>query len=181
MHCPERGGRSRLKQALVMAKFFLGSSGFHLCVLYRLGAFCHRHGLSLLALVFEKLIFHLYYCVIPSSMEAGPGLWFPHPLSIVVADDVRLGSAVTLFQGVQLINGGRKARPIYIGDGTLLGADSMVLGRNVGSLSVIGARAVVLDNVSEGHLAVGHPATTRPLEVEDVEERRHVVNSRVVW
>lgn len=181
MHCPERGSRSRWRQALVILKYFIGSSGFHLCVLYRLGALSHRLHLSPLALAFEKFIYHWYHCVIPSSMQAGRGLWFPHPLSIVIADDVRVGDAVAIFQGVQLVNGGRKSSPIEIGDGTLLGAEAMVLGRRVGALCVVGARAMVLDHVPDGHLATGQPAVAKPLDTQVLLDREHVRDDRVVW
>jgi serine O-acetyltransferase len=181
MHCPERRNRSRLRQALVVLMYFVGSSGFHLCVLYRLGALCHRLRLSVLALTFEKLIYHLYHCIVPSSMQAGKGLWFPHPLSIVVADNVRLGDAVTLYQGVQLVNGGENTSAIRVGNGALIGADAMVLGHSVGALSIVGARAMVLADVPAGHVAIGHPARSAPLNEEGLADRRHVLTSRVVW
>ena len=181
MHCPERGIRSRPRQALVILMYFIGSSGFHLCVFHRLGALCHRLHLPMLALIFEKLIYHLYHCIVPSSMLAGKGLWFPHPLSIVVADDVRLGDAVTLYQGVQLVNGGEKTSAIRIGNGTLIGADAMVLGRCVGALSIVGARAMVLADVPASHVAKGHPAQSAPLDERSIADRQHVLTSRVVW
>jgi len=181
MHCPERGQRSGFRQALVILMYLVGSPGFHLCLLHRLGAFCHRRGLALPALAFEKFIYHWYHCIVPSSLRAGKGLWFPHPLSIVIADNVRLGDAVTIYQGVQLVNGGQRKSQVTIGDGTLLGADAMVLGRRVGPLSVVGARAVVVRDLAAGHVAMGHPATAEPASPLVLRDRIHVLHDRVVW
>jgi acetyltransferase-like isoleucine patch superfamily enzyme len=56
------------------------------------------------------------------------------------------------------------ARPVRIGKGCFVGARAIILkGVTIGDGAVVGAGAVVVNDVPAEHLAVGNPATTRPL------------------
>lgn len=51
-----------------------------------------------------------------------------------------------------------KSSPVYIGEGTLIGANSVILkGVNIGKRSFIGANSVVTKNIEDDILAVGNP------------------------
>jgi acetyltransferase-like isoleucine patch superfamily enzyme len=94
---------------------------------------------------------------------------------IFAADEVRVGKDVMLAAYAYLVGGdhmhdrldvpisrqGRIGLPIRIGDGSWLGAHSVVAGGvTVGEQAIIGAGAVVLENVPAFHVAAGVPAKT---------------------
>ena len=57
------------------------------------------------------------------------------------------------------------AKPVSIGRGCFIGARSVILkGVTIGDGCVIGAGSVVACDVPAGHLAIGNPATVRPLQ-----------------
>lgn len=95
--------------------------------------------------------------VVPLSTD------FPHPTSIVIGDGVSLGERVTIYQGVTL-GGARRGDwkagnyPV-IGNDVVLFAGAVVIGKvTIGNRCTIGANAVVLTDVPDGHTAVGAPA-----------------------
>jgi acetyltransferase-like isoleucine patch superfamily enzyme len=60
---------------------------------------------------------------------------------------------------------GQIAKPVVIGRGVFVGARAIVLkGVTIGDRAVIGAGAVVTKDVPAGHVAVGNPARTTPIE-----------------
>jgi acetyltransferase-like isoleucine patch superfamily enzyme len=94
---------------------------------------------------------------------------------IFAADEVRVGKDVMLAAYVYLVGGdhmhdrldipvshqGRIGLPIRIGEGSWLGAHAVVAGGvSVGEQAIIGAGAVVLENVPAYHVAAGVPAKT---------------------
>lgn len=92
----------------------------------------------------------------------GNCVYFPHPTGIVIGDTWDIGNYVTLMQGVTL---GRKdsiTAPINrskIEDGVTVCAGAVVVGELVvGEGSIIGANAVVLENIPPESVAVGVPA-----------------------
>ena len=93
----------------------------------------------------------------------GPGLYLPHTHGTVIGA-VEIGANVSIYQGVTLGARGLDAtfapshRPT-IGDDVLLGAGAVVLGGvRVGNGAVVGANSVVTADVPAGCLAVGVPA-----------------------
>lgn len=99
---------------------------------------------------------------------AGIGLHMPHPHDIVIGRGARIGSRVTIFNGVTL--GARRApdeqdqgprRYPVIEDDVVLYAGCKVLGPiTIGCGSVVGANAVVLDSCPPGSVMVGVPAVS---------------------
>lgn len=85
---------------------------------------------------------------------------------LLIADGVRVGDDVTVNNGVCLVNRAnrkREGQPV-IEDGVLLGVGAKVMGGvTVGAGSVVGANAVVFRDVPPRSLAVGVPATVKPL------------------
>ena len=70
----------------------------------------------------------------------------PHgPKNIIIGHDLKIGSNVTIFHNVTLAHGGS-----IVGDNVMFSTGSVLLsGRNVGHNSLIGANAVVIENISE--------------------------------
>jgi serine O-acetyltransferase len=171
MHTPERKGRHWTRYALHLAVAFFLSSGFHVCILYRFGAWFHRHRLRPLSIVSEKLIYHLYHCIIPCSARIGPALWIPHPLGIVLSSNARLGRYIFLRQGVQVVHVWEPGKSGVVGDRVRLNTNAMLIrGAMVAEDSIVAAGAVVNCYGPPRHMAVGVPARIKPLRPEQVRD-----------
>jgi serine acetyltransferase len=99
------------------------------------------------------------------SDAIGPGLRLPHPFNIIIGEGVELGSNCTLLHGVTLQNSQRT----LIGRGVVLANGVTVLaGSRIGEGSLIGAASVVRGEIPPASVAVGAPArvvrATRPGE-----------------
>lgn len=130
-----------------------------LVVLFRLAAFgAHGGKLRRLALLPVLVLYRFYSefllsTEIPPSARIGRGLRIYHPAGIVVHPDVVIGENCILRQGVTIGNkgDGAKSRGVpVIGDHVQFGAGCVVVGAiTVGSRSLIGANAVVCQDVPE--------------------------------
>ncbi|GAA1747342.1 serine O-acetyltransferase [Aeromicrobium alkaliterrae] len=97
---------------------------------------------------------------VAAGARIGPGVWFEHPVGIVIGNGVVIGAGVTVAQGVTLgVRHSDVAAPDdfpTIGDGAILGARSTVLGGvTVGAGAVVGAHTLVLHDVAPGTTVVG--------------------------
>ena len=107
-------------------------------------------------------------CLIFSSeiaigAEVGGGLYVPHPYGIVVGQ-AKIGRNLHLLHNVTI---GRKAHDIpgdpVFGDRVSISAGAVLLGNiTIGDGAVIGANSVVLKDVPPGAMAVGIPARIIP-------------------
>jgi putative colanic acid biosynthesis acetyltransferase WcaB len=91
---------------------------------------------------------------------AGPGLAVFHGYGLVVHSDAKLGSNVTLRQGVTIgAKSGKIVKVPVLGDNVDVGSAAIILGGiNVGDGAVIGAGAVVTKDVPPYSVVVGNPA-----------------------
>lgn len=96
---------------------------------------------------------------IPLNSRIAGGLLLPHPNGIVVHPGCEIGPNCLLFQQVTLGTvQGSKAVP-RLGGNVVVGAGAKVLGAiTIGDHALIGANAVVLQDVPAGATAVGIPA-----------------------
>jgi len=118
--------------------------------LYRLSAYCaRRRGLGLLSKYFNLRLIHRYGCHISPRARIGHGLSLPHPTGIVIGIGVQVGEGVTIYQGVTLgVRSKGRAEYPRIGDGVTLYAGAVVIGGvTVGDHAVVGANAVVTEDV----------------------------------
>ena len=94
----------------------------------------------------------------------GTGVYFVHPTAVVIGGNAKIGSRVR-FLGSNTVGRARESpNDGYptIEDDVLVGAGARILGRiTVGARSIIGANAVVLDDVPPDSTAVGAPARVR--------------------
>jgi len=167
----ERTGRTLCRHILDVAFTILASSGFHMLLFYRIGAFAHRLHLLPVCVLIEKFIYHWYQCIIPCSLPMGSGIMVPHPKGIVITKTATIGRRIWLFQDVQLVSG--NGGTVVIGDGCVLFAGAMVIGTQIGEESIVAARALVVSPVPPRHLAVGMPATIKPLRADQLANRQH--------
>lgn len=106
---------------------------------------------------------------IPVTTRIGGGLLLPHPNGIVIHPAVVIGVNCILFQQVTLGTRGGKAVPL-VGNGVDIGPGAKILGGVViGDHAVIGANAVVLEDVAPGDVVAGIPA--RPIGRREPERR----------
>jgi serine O-acetyltransferase len=93
-----------------------------------------------------------------NDISLGRGVFFVHPVGIVVGGDARVGDRVR-FMGSNTVGTARDDGCPVIEDDVVLGAGARVLGPvRVGRNAVIGANAVVLTDIPPDSVAVGMPA-----------------------
>lgn len=135
----------------------------------RLAQRCHAKGYCRLAKLFSFINVVIFGLEVPARLCIGPGLVIPHSIGTIIGAGY-IGSNVTIYQQVTL--GAKIAdfdfdvsqRP-HIEDNVMITAGAKIIGPvRIGQGSVIGANAVVLKDVPEQHLAVGVPAQTYPLQ-----------------
>jgi serine O-acetyltransferase len=148
------------RMATIRAALF--NPGFSVVLRYRLarrsmlsGGALHRF-LSRLAWLSGVRAFG---CYISPSAEIGEGFFLPHPVGIVIGEDVRVGRNVTIYQNVTL---GRRnhAETAYpdIGDNVVIYAGAVIVGPvRVGVGAVIAANAVITCDIPAGAVAKGIP------------------------
>ncbi len=125
----------------------------------------YRDRSSVLAVVMRKIarLKHLFWSVVTASdidpaVKMGNGLHLPHPTGIVIHRDVVIGPDCMIMQHVTI---GQTADPRVpvIGANVYIGAGAKILGPvYIGDGTRIGANAVVLDDLPAHCTAVGIPA-----------------------
>ncbi|RYY22811.1 MAG: serine acetyltransferase [Sphingomonadales bacterium] len=139
-------------------------------VLIRLAQRSHANGFRRLAKIFSFLNFLIFGIEVPARLPIGPGLVIPHSIGTILGAG-HIGANVTIYQQVTL--GAKIAdfdydvgqRP-HVEDHALITAGAKIIGPvRIGRGAVIGANAVVLEDVPDNYLAVGVPARITPLAV----------------
>ncbi len=118
---------------------------------------------------------------LPSTIDAGPGLLLVHGWGLVVNWKAKIGSNVTLFNGVvigqkdTITETGRRTRYPVIGNDVWIGPHAIVIGVSVGDGAIIGPGSVVTKDVPAGCVVAGNPASIlRRDAVPDVPNRAAV-------
>lgn len=150
--------------------------GFRAVVTYRFKNYAYLTKKKRL-LTFLRLIDGLINGIdIAHGAEIGPGLYLPHAQCIVIGNAV-IGNNVTIYPGVTIgaTWGKTKEGKQYatVGDGVKISTGAKIVGPvSVGKNSIIGANAVVVNDIPEDSVAVGIPAkVTRRLHSEDTAAR----------
>ena len=145
--------------------------GFWVMVAYRFGRWRYRirprvirQPLSFLYKLLKTVCEILTGIELPCEASVGKRFKIEHFGNIVVSGDTVFGDDVVLRNGVTigLRRTGVRGAPL-IGDRVDIGAGAKLLGRiNIGSDVVIGANAVVIEDVPSNSIAVGVPARILP-------------------
>ena len=98
---------------------------------------------------------------IPINTVIGGGLMIPHPNGIVIHAESVIGPNCIIFQQVTL-GLGHGGVPTIGGDVSIGAGAKLLGGFHVGDHAVVGAMAVVTDDVPEGAVAIGIPARIVP-------------------
>lgn len=143
----------------------LFSRGTHAIMAHRVAHKLWSDGNPNSALAVKAMCARAFSTDIHPAAKIGAGLWLDHGLGLVVGetsiieDDVSIWHNVTL--GSTLNDDGPRRHP-HVGHGAVIGAGAILLGRiKIGSAANISAGAIVLEDVADGGLIVGHKATSR--------------------
>jgi serine O-acetyltransferase len=158
------GRRSGVK-GFLWALFF--SPGFTHLPIHRAARRLFRKGFvgKALSLLLWRLSVLMSGCYFSRMAEIGPGLRLPHPVGIIIGDDVRIGHRVSIYQHVTIgvansaeADEGGQAYPV-IGDDVTIYAGAVLIGPiHVGDGAVIGANSVVTKDVPARTVVAGIPA-----------------------
>jgi serine O-acetyltransferase len=145
----------------------LFKAGFQAVLLYRLSHWLFKKGWIYPPWFLSRLSLAITGADIEFNAQIGPAMFIAHPVGIVVGRGTVIGSEVTLFQGVTF--GARSWHPDEIrkfptvGNKCYFFAGASVLGDvSIGDYCVVGAHAVLLNDLVDGALALGVPATIYP-------------------
>ena len=145
--------------------YFLFRQDFHLVSLYRLGRFAASKDWHRVVLISVFLQQSLCSCQISPFAKLETGIKFPHPIGIVIREGCVIEGDVWLFQHVTL--GGRRKAGVesdiidypVIKKGARLFPQSMAVGGvEVGEGAIVGAQSLVLNSVPPHSTVVGSPA-----------------------
>jgi len=139
---------------------WLTYSGFHALIRYRYAHFFHRHGWKLIARMISQRARRRTGIEIHPGAKIGRGVFIDHGTGVVIGETAEIGNNVVIYQGVTLGGTGKdkgKRHPT-IQDNVMLSAGAKVLGPfTVGEGSKIGAGSVVLKEVPPFSTVVGVP------------------------
>jgi serine O-acetyltransferase len=127
---------------------------------YRIGKFFSRHNIPILPRIFEGLIFLIFNSYIPTKCEIGPGTVCGHRgIGVVIHEDSIIGKNVLIRSHVVIGGSGVKDGVAVVCDGAELGAGAKIIGKvSIGYNAIVGANAVVLNDVPDNVTVVGNPA-----------------------
>ena len=106
------------------------------------------------------------------DVELGYGVYFVHPIGVVIGGDAKVGRRVR-FLGSNTVGTAKENGYPQLEDGVVVGAGARVLGPiRIGKGAVIGANAVVVHDIPAGATCMGIPASCvrRPPAVAEVRE-----------
>jgi len=148
-----------------------GAQGFWVMCVYRYGRWRYRIRPRLVRMPFSLLYKILYKLIqivtgieLPCEAIVGRNFVIDHFGGIVVSGFATFGDNCRIRNGV--VVGLRRIEKSYvpvIGNNVDIGVGAKLLGRiKIGDNSIIGANAVVLDDVPENSVAIGVPAIIKP-------------------
>lgn len=124
---------------------------------FRLGSWLKQRGVPFFPGYIQRRIYRHYGLEIQVGADIGPGLYIAHPIGTVVAPR-RIGRNCSIIAAVTIGMRNEWKFP-EIGDNVFIGAGARVLGGiTVADGAVIGANAVVINDVPAGVTVVGIPA-----------------------
>lgn len=131
---------------------------FLILLLWRLRCGARRHRIPGVNTLLRRLQTTVFGIELGNGITLGHGVFFAHPIGVVVGGDARIGDRVR-FMGSNTVGTAKDNGCPVIGDDVVLGAGARVLGPvSVGRNAVIGANAVVLSDIPPDSVAVGMPA-----------------------
>ena len=136
----------------------LTQDSYQILALWRLRCLARRWRIPLLNHLLRRLQTVVFGIELGNDITLGRGVFFVHPIGIVVGGKARVGDRVR-FMGSNTVGTAKDNGYPVVEDDVVLGAGARVLGPvRVGARAVIGANAVVLTDIPADVVAVGMPA-----------------------
>ena len=142
------------------ADIILFSASFHGLVIYRFSHLLWKSNLNFFAMYLRYLSRVLYKMDIHPAAEMEFGVFIDHGIGVVIGETASVGKGTLIYHGVTLgsarvMNG--KRHPT-VGRNVFIGANASILGPvTIGDGSKIGANSVVLHDVPPNSTVVGNP------------------------
>lgn len=127
---------------------------------FRLANFLFRHGVPFIPRILDYFIRFMFSCWLPHTVNVGQKLVLGYGgLGIVIHNNAVIGNNVHIDQHVTIGGNGTEYGVPVIGNNVYIGAGAKVLGPvNIGDGSVIGANSVVTRDVPSRTVVAGVPA-----------------------
>jgi len=141
--------------------------GVQALLAHRLASAAHRRGVPVVPRMIATAARTLTGVEIHPAARIGPGLFIDHGMGVVIGETAEIGADVTLYQGVTLGGTGfatGKRHPT-VRDSVTIGSGAKLLGPiTIGEGSKIGANTVVIHDVPPNSTVVGNPG--HPVRIE---------------
>lgn len=127
-------------------------------ILFRLASTAHYKGLRPLSRFFYFVNVVLFGAELHPSAIVQPGLVIPHPVGIAMGGECRVGRRALLFRGIALGGIGdpkRPGQPVLGNDVVVFDSASVFGPVHVGDRSMIGTKALVVDDVEPDMFVFG--------------------------
>ncbi len=129
----------------------------HAVVLIRFQQWCARAHLP--TIFAAKLLFWMFKIEVSKQARIGPGLRLPHPMGLIIAPNVVIGSNCDLYADVRLVLSHGSRQGPQLGTNVFMGDGAKAVGAVIiGDHAVIGVSAVVTKNIPANATAAGIPA-----------------------
>ncbi|HEY3397072.1 MAG TPA: serine O-acetyltransferase EpsC [Armatimonadota bacterium] len=171
-----RAVRDRDPAARSTLEVMLCYSGLQAVTMHRLNHKLWRWGLRLTARLFSQWTKFFTGIEIHPGATIGQGFFIDHGTGTVIGETAEIGDGCTLFHGVTLGGTGKERgkRHPTLESNVTVGAHAQILGSiTIGEGSVVGAGAVVLDNIPPYCTVVGTKAYVVRRQGERVYDFRH--------
>lgn len=134
--------------------------GFHVLISHKMAHCCYRHRLFFLARLISQISRFFTLIEIHPGAKIGKGLFIDHGAGVVIGETAEIGDYCTIYHNVTLGGTGKEKgkRHPTVGNNVLIGTGAKILGPfKIGDNAMIGANAVVLNEVPPGATVVGVP------------------------
>lgn len=151
LHGNEPGLKSVARQVLT-------TDSFQLLALWRLRERVRSLHIPGMNHLLRRTMSAVYGLEVGNAVTLGYGVDFVHPVGVVIGGDAKVGNRVK-FMGSNTVGTAKENGHPVIEDDVIVGAGARILGPvRVGARAVIGANAVVVDDVPPDTVVVGIPA-----------------------
>ena len=171
-----QAARERDPAARSNLEILLCYSGVHAIMAHRIIHRLWQWKLRLLARWLSQAAKFFTNIEIHPGAEIGEGFFIDHGAGTVIGETSEIGNGVTLFQGVTLGGTGKEygKRHPTLADDVTVGAHAQILGSiTIGEGSVVGAAAVVVDDIPPYCTVVGTKAYVVRRDGERIYDFRH--------
>jgi len=141
-----------------VARQVLTTDSFQLLALWRLRERARSMHVPGMNHILRRAMSAIYGLEIGNAVTLGYGVDFVHPVGVVIGGDAKVGNRVK-FMGSNTVGTAKENGHPVIEDDVIVGAGARILGPvRIGARAIIGANAVVVDDVPADTTVVGIPA-----------------------